>query len=292
MDVKSKYSRSRPRHFVEFETRREESQGASMIPNSPVAANAFFPSPFPESTMRLINLDGRLRLRVLLLLALLVLTARQAPAEILLSIEPDSPSASVGTKDNFFEVTLTNNNLAPVDILSFNFELSTDNKDILFTRVTTGTTAPYIFQNSFVTSPTPDGLGLPTISATDPGQTIDASDTDLFGGNVTVAPGSTVGLGRVFFDVVSGASTFSFKVSFTDYPGTSLGHLDSSLDPPQSVDIDPANITLKPSDGFIIFQPPAVPEPGAISVMSLLGCLGIAVGWSRLRRPKLPARAT
>jgi len=147
-------------------------------------------------------------------IALILTAASQlVAAGITISLTP--ASATAGSAGNSFEVNLTNSGSSDVTVGGFSFELSIANPNISLTNVTTATTALYVFSG--------DSLFGPNISTSSPGQIIDASDIDsILMAGTTIDPGSTFGLGRVFFDVSSNASPGVTAVNISAFPDTSL----------------------------------------------------------------------
>lgn len=170
-------------------------------------------------------------------------------------ITAQSVSAATPSTGNVFDVVLQNTGPDPINVSAFDFEISTTDTDITFTSASTSTTATYIFSGH--------SLFGPTIN-TSSGQTLEASDLyDVIASGANVASGATVGLGRVSFDVATGATPGPFAVTLTPDPGTSLS------------DADGDSIAINSLvSGQITIQGNAVPEPGGLALfpMLLIGC--------------------
>ena len=182
-----------------------------------------------------------------------------SPMSASLIVSIPSVTASPGSSGNFFDVTLTNTGPLAVTIAGFGVGVSTANPDIFLTAATWDTSAPYIFLSSSLLGP--DLLGSTT------GLSLTAGDVSLF--DRSVAPGATVGLARVFFDVAPNAGLGSFTVT--------LDPIATSLADSTGADIP---ITAL-QDGTITT---AVPEPGSFYFLggALLVMLGAA---GRRKRP-------
>ncbi len=195
------------------------------------------------------------RLAIVSTLAALVLcAARPAAAAINLALSPATATVAAGSDDDAFDVTLTNTGPSSIDVAAFAFEFSTSSSYIDFTGATTSTTAaPYIFAGS--------SLFGPNITASATGGTLEASDISILSSGVTVAAGSTVGLGHILFNVSSLAPASVVPVTFEAYPSTSLTGPTGN------------NITINALlSGDIDIQPgtmPVVPEPSMIMIYSV-----------------------
>ena len=212
---------------------------------------------------------GRRLIVVPALVAAALLAARQASASIDFSISPPTTSAAAGSTGDSFDVTLTNTGTADIDVGSFAFELSVSSTSVSFTAATTATSSPYVFAGS--------SLFGPTISFSPPGQVLQASDVTTLPSGVAIAPGATVGLGHVLFNVSPNAPTTTVPVQFSVFPATSL--TDSSLD----------NITIDSyASGAISIQGnsgPMVPEPSMFTIFAvgigLVAAQRAASAWGR-----------
>jgi hypothetical protein len=201
---------------------------------------------------------------------LVLCIAIPARAGIVVSVE--SVSATAGTTGNTLEVDIQNTGPATVDIAAFAFELTvTASSGVTFTGADINTTTnPYIF--------TGNSLFGPNIGTTsNMGMTLDASDGAV-SGSTALGTGSTLGLGRVFFDVSASAQSGPVTVSLTPFPVTNLS--DPNLN---NISID----TL--SNGTITISGGTVPEPSAL-VSAGLGILLSACLVYSMRRTALPAR--
>ena len=144
-----------------------------------------------------------------------------AKADLILSVQ--SVTVNPGSTNNGLEVALTNSGGGPgITIASFTFGLSTTDLDIRFTDVTTSTLNPYIFSGHSIFGPSLVFSPIPP-----PGvQSLIASDSyDVTSSGFTLAPGATVGLGHVLFDIVPGAAGGTFSLTL-DSTATSLSDPD------------------------------------------------------------------
>ncbi len=180
----------------------------------------------------------------------LILTAelQLSAAGITISLTP--ASATAGSTGNSFEVDLTNSGSSSTTVGGFSFELSIANPNISLTKATTATTALYVFSG--------DSLFGPNISTSAPGETIDASDIDSIPmAGTTINPGSTFGLGRIFFDVSSNATPGVTAVNISAFPNSSLSDAGGNNLP---IDVLSAGqITISGSS--------AVPEPSSFLLL-------------------------
>ena len=193
-------------------------------------------------------------------LAMLVSLAVPARADLILGIS--NTTASRGDNGDSFEVMLSNTGSTAVSLAGFSFGVSVSGASgILFTDVTTGTILdPYLFEGTSLFDPDITDPG-----QTLPGATITASDLTLdASGAVMVDPNSTVGLGRVFFNVDSLLGQ-SALVTLLGFPVTTLSDANGNF-----VDISSM------SGGSIAVT--SAPEPGT------LGLVGGAVLFWRLCR--------
>jgi hypothetical protein len=143
-------------------------------------------------------------------LALCFLATLPGRAGVILTIQ--SAAANQNSTGNSFDVTLANTGPSSVSIDAFSFGIQTANADLSFTDATTATAAPYIFGV--------DTLFGPDLTGATSGQSLSTSDVDSVS-QVTLAGGSTVGLGHVLFSVAAGAVPGVFAVTFIS-PATSL----------------------------------------------------------------------
>jgi hypothetical protein len=184
------------------------------------------------------------------MIALILTSASQiVAAGITISLTP--ASATAGSTGNSFEVDLTNSGSSSVTVGGFSFELSIANPNISLTNATTATTALYLFSG--------DSLFGPNISTSSPGQLIDASDIDsILMAGTTINPGSTFGLGRVFFDVSSNASPSVTAVNISAFPNSSLSDAAGNNLPIGGL-----------SGGQITISGSTVPEPSSLLLFFL-----------------------
>lgn len=215
---------------------------------------------------------GRLRLPGLLAMAGVLLVARPAAADLIVSVS-SVPLALPGSTGNLLEVDLTDTGSSAVDVGSFTFGIGTNDPRITFTSADTSTTSPYIFDgHSFVQD---FGVSLNTSS----GPSLVGSDLSDSLASTTVGAGDTVGLGRVFFDVSNGPGPAAVVPVVLDPNNTSLA---DDLGNPVPID------TL--SNGSITLLGTSVPEPSSL-VLFGLGLLGCAALCPLRRRRGRPARA-
>ena len=173
-----------------------------------------------------------------------------AQASSIVSIE--SVIAAAGSTGNGIDVELTNSGPSAVTIGGFSFGVSIADFDVSFTGADTSTAAAYIFGV--------DSLFGPILAGPTSGQSLSASD--LFGipfSGITLDAGTTVGLGRVLFDVFPNAASGSFSVNLALFPTTSLSD-ESGNDVPIDV-LSGGRITI------IKQQPEVVPEPSSLSML-------------------------
>ncbi len=212
-----------------------------------------------------------IRAAAVALLAVALFPAVPAHASIIIAV--DSVLAAAGSTGKTLEVTLQNTGPSDITVAGFAFEISTADLDITFTGTDISTTDPYVFAG--------DSLLGPNINTLGSGQTMDGFDLAFSGGDV-VAAGSTVGLGRVFFDVAPGAVLGSSAVvTVQPFPGTNLS------------DSSGANIPIDQlTDGQINIT---TPEPATVALFGLgfLAVLGLRILTARatLRPPDSPAPA-
>lgn len=154
-------------------------------------------------------------------LALCVLSATflAAPLKGDVIIFGEYVTAQPGSTGNTLDIMLKNTGPGSITVGGFSFEISTASPGIVFTSASSSPLAPYVF----------DGHSLfgPNIE-TSTGTTLAASDLyDVVLSGTIVTANQTVGLGRVFFDVVGsvfGAGPFpvDIPVVFSTYSFTSL----------------------------------------------------------------------
>jgi hypothetical protein len=199
-------------------------------------------------------------------LACVLLSARPGAAATIISVS-NVTNVPVGSTGNTLEVDLTNTGPSAVEIGAFSFEIAVT--QATFQQADVMTANPYIFAG--------DSLFGPIISTSAPGPVLDASDVfDVIDSGVTLGPGTTVGLGRVFFDVSPSATPGSvlpvllqgsdIQTSLADFAGNDVA----------ITTLNDGSITLS-SGGTA-----AVPEP---SKWALLGMAAATLaGWQWRRR--------
>jgi hypothetical protein len=181
---------------------------------------------------------------------LCAITAAPARADgLTVSLSPLSDVAA-GSTGNGFDVLLTNGSPSAVSIEGFFFEVLASSADVTFTGATTGTAATYIFGADSLFGPdiTAFGSGTGDLGASD----LDAVD------QISLAPGSTVGLGHVLFNVSPTAPTETVSFDLAGFPGTSLSD-DSGGDVPID-NFTGGKFTIK---GAVA----GVPEPGTLVLL-------------------------
>ncbi len=182
-------------------------------------------------------------------------------------VSAGATTAAAGSTGNFLDVTLTNTGDAPATVGGFAFGVSVGSTDIGFTRVTTGTADPYLFTGYSLFGPE---IG----SAISPLQEIIAADLyDTPGSGFTLGAGQSVGLGRVFFDVLPGATPGSFAVNVTSSA--------TSFSDPSGTDITGEPV-LNPGEITILPAGPAVPAPPTLLLAAFAWPAALAV--ARVRR--------
>ena len=151
-----------------------------------------------------------------------------------------------------FEVELTNSTNADITVGGFQFRLSVPGPSgIQFTAATINTSSPYIFAG---VSSTP-----PFSNDSFPNTNFLASDASFPVAGVTVAKGTTVGLGHILY---SASNSFTGPTIVTVVTGTSLDTL--------LFDDLGNNITFTPGNGTIRSNGspnPAVPEPATFTLL-------------------------
>jgi len=184
-----------------------------------------------------------------------------AAAEASLIITVGNVFANSPSSNNTLEVNLINTGPASISLAGFSFEIQVADAHITFTSASIATLAPYVFAGN--------SLFGPTTSTSAPGQILDVSDVWGGLGGATVAPGATVGLGHVFFNVSAGDLSGRVTVMLSPFPATSLSD-------PAGANVSVGSLT----NGSITTPTAAVPEPSALA----LAFLGFAALVS-IRRP-------
>ncbi len=184
-----------------------------------------------------------------LLFAAIGLLSRPAQADIMVSADPVTVTA--GSTGNQFDVFLTNDGPGAITVAGFSFGISVANPFISFTAATASTALPYIFGAN-------SDFG-PDLIVSNTGQSLLASDLyAIQNAGATIGAGSTVGLGRISFDVLAGATPGMISVTFASSPGT------TSLSDPGENDITIATLT---SGSLTIAGTTPVPEPSGIALL-------------------------
>ena len=204
--------------------------------------------------------------------AALLTTLAPAGARAGLIMAVQSVSASAGSTNDVLNLTLTNTGPSAVTIGGFSFQIGAGS-GVTFTSVDTTTTPAYIFAGHSTFGPdisnSPPNL---------PGLNLAAGDTyATFGSGFSlgVGAGNAVGLGRVHFNVSTGASG-SIPITLAGFPSSNLSNANG-------VDITQSSGTTFTS-GTVTVLGIAVPEPSSLA----LGAFAVAMGsgyWLRNRRP-------
>lgn len=205
---------------------------------------------FPDSYRRLAVMVAAL--------TAFLMYAPHAQGAIVISVQ--SAAAAAGSTGNAIDVLLRNTG-APVTVDSFAFSIKTANPNIQFTSASFATVlAPYIFAgNSFDQN---NSFAL----ATSVGQTLSASDVADVGAGTVLATGSSFGLGRAIFDVLSTSTAGPFIVSF-DQASTSLSDVGGQPIPIDSFVNGTITVTT------------TIPEPSS----ALFMLTGVSLAWMAVR---------
>lgn len=187
-----------------------------------------------------------------------------------LEVKAGSVTVSPGQTGAGLNVVVKNNGVSAVDLGGFAFQVTVASTKITFTDITTATTPNYIFagQSTFG----------PNIGISNNDQDWSASDIFATGGSgISLAPGETLGLGYLIFDVAADASG-TYDIVIEPFPGTSLSDFGGD-------DVPIASIV----NGLVTV---AVPEPSSV----LLGGCGmiclVAARKMRVRRQaRIPAES-
>ena len=171
-----------------------------------------------------------------------------APAAVIVSVQ--SVTAAAGSSGNALDVELTNSGRGALVIGAFTFGIVTANSHISFTDAGTQTTAAYIFGAN-------SSFG-PDLTGATSGQSLIASDVfKIPSSGASLSSGSTVGLGRLLFDVSPLAVAGTFPVDLKIFPVTTLSdqvggaiNIDSFL---------PGEITISGALG--------IPEPSSLLML-------------------------
>ena len=181
------------------------------------------------------------------------------PVKASLIVTVQSVTAAAGDINDAFDVTLQNTG-GDVTIGGFTFNVSTTDTNISFTDATTATTlAAYIFAGS-------SAFG-PDLTGANSGQTfaLGPSDLSTILAGVTVAGGTTVGLGHVFFSVASGAAPGPFAVTLGATPAV------TSLSDPGGNNIPIDTLT----NGTITIT--STPEPASLLLSASVVLIGLGL---------------
>jgi len=209
--------------------------------------------------------------------AALVLSAAPAHASgIVLTVV--SVSAAAGSTNDYFDVIIGNTGSAQ-NVAAFSLGLSVGNSNITLIGADEATASTYVFNgDSFDVSFPAQYVTTPL-----PGQSLEGVDLSYSGAGTNLAS-STLGLGRIYFDVASNAPVGPVTVTIT--PGCSVPSACTSLS-----DSGGANVLFSLVNGAITVTAPltgAVPEPSTW----LLALVGIpAMGWKRMARNRQRSRS-
>jgi hypothetical protein len=208
------------------------------------------------------------RSRLPLLLATLLGLTLAASARADLIIVAESAVANAPSSNNNLEVILQNTGPGSVTIGGFSFGVSVTGTGIDFTQADINTTtAPYIFNGNSLFGP---------IISTSTGPSLTASDADADPAGATLAAGSTVGLGRLFFDVAPSAAPGLHTVSIAPFPTTSLSDPSANNVP----------ITSSVDGQILVISTLVIPEPAAFWSAAIALAIG-GCAWARTRQRKV-----
>jgi hypothetical protein len=156
---------------------------------------------------------------VMAVTCLWALLAAPLHAGLIMSINPSNTNAAAGSTGDFFDVILTNTTSATPGVAGFSFSLTAGNANIVFTGATTAAPS-YVFAGDSFDNDFNSGV----IRTSPDGQTLLASDFTSSGLDVTLAGNTAVGLGRVFFRVLSTASAGPIAINIDNTAATSLSN--------------------------------------------------------------------
>lgn len=226
--------------------------------------------------------------KVFLAVCVLLASCLAAPLRGDVIILAESVTALPGSTGNALDITLKNTG-PEIIVGAFSFEISTTSPGINFTSATINSSAPYVFYGHSTFAADLTTLTGPTLRASDLYDIV-WSETGVVSSGTIVASNQTVGLGRVFFDVVG--SVFSGDPSPVDIPVTFSSYSFTSLSDNQFPSND---IPFTTHDGMIrISSTPfnirggsltAVPEPTSMGLLAAAfwGYVGIRRGRKVLR---------
>jgi hypothetical protein len=197
-----------------------------------------------------------------------------ARADLIVTVH--SATADAGSVNNVLEVTLTNTGPAAATIGGFSFGVMTPpGAGVAFTEANISTTTPYLFAGH--------SLVVPVIHMTT-GPSLQAADVfDIVDSGATLAPGQTVGLGRLLFDVAPGAGPGEVPVLLQSFATTSLS-TPLGVDLPINA-LNQGRITIRSSADTVI------PEPTSLMLVALMSPVGALLVWRRRSRRAESARA-
>jgi len=201
--------------------------------------------------------------RILIASCAAVLVCSPARASTIFSIQPSTVAATPGSVGGAFDVVLTNSGPSSITVAGFSFEVSVTNTNItLIGADFSPASGAYIFAGDSED----EGLSIP-LNITS-GQTLDANDTYAGSGSGAIlAPGQSLALGAVLFEVSPSAAPGLSTVSFTG--GAAFNNLS-----------DPSG-NLIAVGSFSSGTTDIVPEPSSL-FLTLAG-VPVLAGWARRR---------
>jgi hypothetical protein len=214
-----------------------------------------------------------------------------AQASVIYSIGPATIPVQPGDVGDSFDVFLTNSGPDSLSVAGFAFEVSVAATTITLTGASVSTGAnPYIFAGDSFDQI--NGFSLVYVNTAGPSpQRLDASDITNVLAGIQIAPGGSIDLGKVFFDVANPAQAGNFAVSFTGIVSNVANANNLSTPEGDGIAVDSF------SSGTIQVVP--LPSPAVLfgsGVGALFALLGWGRGWpvlrSRSRRSHEQARAT
>jgi hypothetical protein len=186
-------------------------------------------------------------MRAIGMLAAGLILAAGVSAAAPFTITSTSVSAAPGSSGNYFDVNLTTG-ATNTQLGAFTFGIAVASPSIVFTSSGMNTAMPYAFAGDSFTQIT---LGLSNNDTTAGGQTIIASDLSDSGAGTLLLAGSTVGLGRVFFNVSPTAlNGETIALTFLAFPTTSVSDT-SAVELPVATQVA-GNIVVVPEPGTLL----------------------------------------
>ena len=180
-------------------------------------------------------------------------------AELIIAAPTGVTYAANGT--GYFDLTIRNDGTPDTKYLVGGDVVTIDlvgGPGVRFTDATISTALPYLFQPSFDAD-----YSLPLASMLSDTSLTISDNADNAAGDTSIAPGSSFGLGRIYFSVDPMTPATTFQIS--------IDQADSSLSGPAP---DASLVAFTTQDGTIITSGllPAVPEPSSL-MLALSGGL-------------------